>query len=111
MNTYRELNERFSLERNQVMAIYLNCCFSTLAFFVLVIIAANLTPVVQDAGILIKDAGESLNDFSIMIPEVNKLIPEAKNSTRILGHMIPRINQGLYILRQICLQEPSCHLH
>lgn len=46
-----------------------------------------------------------------MMPEINKLIPEAKNSTRILGHMIPRINQGLYILRQICLQDPSCHLH
>jgi len=110
MPTYHQLNERFSLERNQVIAIYLNCCFSTLAFLVLVIIAANLTPVVQDAGILIKDAGESLNDFSIMIPEINKLIPEAKNSTRILGHMIPRINQGIRILIQICVQDPGCHL-
>ena len=111
MNTYRELNERFSLERNQVIAIYMNCCFSMLALLILVIIAANLTPVAQDASILIKDAGVTLNDFSIMMPEINKLIPEAKNSTRILGRMIPRINQGLYILRQICFQDPSCHLH
>jgi hypothetical protein len=111
MPTYHELNERFSLERNQVIAIYLNCFFSSLSFFVLIIIAATLSPVAQDASILIKDAGESLNDFSIMIPEINGLIPEAQNTTRILGHMIPRINQGMFILRQLCLQDPECHLH
>ena len=110
MPTYHELNERFSLERNQVIAIYLNCVFSTLSFLVLVIIASTLTPVANDASILIKDAGMTLNDFSIMIPEINGLIPEAQNTTRILGHMIPRINQGMYILKQICIQDPGCHL-
>ena len=52
----------------------------------------------------------TLKDITIMVPEINKLIPEAKNTTRILGHFIPRINQGLYILRQICAQDPQCHL-
>jgi len=110
MPTYHELNERFSLERNQVIAIYLNCVFSTLAFFMLVIVAATLGPVAHDAHILIKDAGLTINDFSIMIPEITELIPEAQNTTRILGVMIPRISQGMYILKQICLQDPGCHL-
>jgi hypothetical protein len=70
-----------------------------------------LGPVVNDAGVLINDASQSLDDFSIIIPEVNKLIPEAMNTTRILGHMIPKINQGMYILRQLCLQYPECQLY
>ena len=44
-----------------------------------------------------------------MIPEINGLIPEAQNTTRILGHMIPRITQGMDILRQLCNQVPECH--
>jgi hypothetical protein len=103
MSTYRELNERFSLERNQVIAIYANCFFSALVFLVLVILAATLTPVAQDASVLIKDAGLTLKDFSI-------IIPEAQNTTRILGHMVPEITQGMHILRQLCLQDPECHL-
>lgn len=110
MPTYHQLNERFSLERNQVIAIYLNCVFSTLIFFILVIVASMLNPVAQDAHILIKDAGLTLKDFSVMIPEINGLIPEAQNTTRILGHLIPSINQGMHILRQICIQDPGCHL-
>ena len=69
-----------------------------------------LGPVANDAGLLINDASQSLDDFSIMIPEVNKLIPEAMNTTRILGHMIPKINQGMHILHQLCLQDPECQL-
>tara|TARA_B100001250_G_C19612102_1_gene705430 strand:+ start:473 stop:805 length:333 start_codon:yes stop_codon:yes gene_type:complete len=110
MSTYHRLNEHLSLERNQIIAIYLNCVFSTLIFFILIIIAATLSPVAKDADILIKDAGVTLKDFSIMIPEITHLIPEAKNTTRILGRMIPRIYQGMYILKQICIQDPSCHL-
>ena len=110
MSTYFEIKDRLTLERNQVIAIYLNCAFSFLAFFILIIIAATLTPVAHDASILIKDAGKSLNDFSILIPEINGLIPEARNTTRILGHMIPRINEGMYILKQLCLQVPQCHI-
>ena len=108
--TYHRINEELSLERNQVIAIYLNCVFSFLFFIILIAVIATLNPVAQDANILIKDAGESLKDFSIMIPEVNHLIPEAKNTTRLLGRMIPEIRRGLYILRQICLQDPGCHL-
>ena len=110
MNRYQQINENFSLERNQVIAIYTNCFISFLLFFILVGIAATLSPVAKDAGILINDAGTTLKDITIMIPEINKLIPEAKNSTRILGHMIPRINQGIRILIQICIQDPGCHL-
>lgn len=109
--TYHSINEKLSLERNQVLAIYLNCFFSAMFFFILVGIAATLSPLANDAGILINDAGVTLKDISIMVPEINQLIPEAQNTTRILGHFIPRINQGLYILRQICAQDPSCHLH
>ncbi len=105
-----EITEHLKLEKNQVRAIYLNCCFSALSVLILIIIAGMLGPVAKDAGILINDAGDTLNDFSVMIPEINHLIPEAKNTTRILGHMIPRINQAMYILRQICLQDPECHL-
>ena len=108
--TYFEIKDRLTLERNQVIAIYLNCVFSFFAFFILIIIAATLTPVANDASILIKDAGKSLNDFSILIPEINGLIPEAKNTTRILGRMNPRINQGMFILKQLCIQDPECHL-
>ena len=112
MNRYRHLQEPgISLNRNQTIAIYLNCVCSALSFLVLIIIASMLGPVANDAGVLINDASQSLDDFSIMIPEVNKLIPEAMNTTHILGHMIPRVNQGLYILRQICRQDPQCQLH
>jgi len=110
MNRYQQINEKISLERNQVIAIYANCFISFLLFFILVGIAATLSPVAKDAGILINDAGTTLKDITIMIPEINQLIPEAQNTTRILGHFIPRINQGLYILRQICTQDPQCHL-
>ena len=110
MSTYQRLGERLSVERNQVIAIYLNCFFSFLSFLVLIIMVSTLSPVINDASILIKDAGDSLNDFSIMIPEINILMPEARNTTRILGQMVPRINQGMYILRQLCIQDPSCHL-
>ncbi len=110
MSRYQDLNEKYSLEKNQVIAIYLNCVFSSVLVLIMIIIAATISPLVNDANILINDAGQSLNDFSIMIPEINGLIPEAKNTTRILGHMIPRITQGLHILRQICIQDPNCHL-
>jgi hypothetical protein len=117
MPNYQQLNENLSLERNQVIAIYTNCFISFILFFILVGIAATLSPVTKDASILINDAGTTLKDISIiipeinqLIPEINQLIPEAKNTTRILGHFIPRINQGLYILRQICRQDPQCHL-
>ena len=105
---YSEITEHFKLEKNQVRAIYLNCCFSAINLLILFIIATMIGPLVNDASILIKDAGSTLNDFSIMIPEINRLIPEAKNTTRILGHMIPEINQGMRILAQLCLESPKC---
>ena len=109
MSRYSELNEKYSLEKNQVIAIYLNCIFSSVLVLTMIIIAATISPLANDANILINDASQSLNDFSIMIPEVNGLIPEAKNTTRILGHMIPEITRGLSILKQICRQDPGCH--
>jgi hypothetical protein len=107
---YNEINERLSLERNQVIAIYCNSFFSFLNFLILFIIAVELGPVVKDAGILLKDVGVTLKDISIMVPEINRLIPEARNTTLILGHMVPEINQGMYILRQLCIQDSICHL-
>jgi hypothetical protein len=65
---------------------------------------------VRDANVLINDASYSLHDFSVIMPEISLIIPEARNTTRILlGHLIPEINQGMSILRQLCLQDPECH--
>lgn len=109
MTSYQQMSEDLNL--NQSKAIYLSCICTIINFLLLFIIAVMLGPVAHDAGILINDAGKSLDDFSIMIPEINGLIPEAQNTTRILGHMIPRINQGMFILRQLCNQDPACHLY
>ena len=107
MTSYQQMIE----EANQNRVIYVTCVCTLINFLILFIIAVMLGPVAHDAGILINDAGKSLVDLSIMIPEINGLIPEAQNTTRILGHMIPRITQGMDILRQLCNQVPECHLH
>ena len=78
-------------------------------FIILFIIAIEIIPLVRDANVLINDASYSLHDFSVIMPEISLIIPEARNTTRILGHLIPEINQGMYILRQLCLQDPECH--
>jgi hypothetical protein len=109
MISYQQMREEVHLDQNK--AIYVTCVCTLINFLILFIIAVMLGPVAHDAGILINDAGKSLVDLSIMIPEINHLIPEARNTTRILGHMIPKINQGMYILRQLCNQDPACHLH
>ena len=90
--------------------LYCNTCMVFIHFIILLIIAIEISPLVHDASILISDAGDTLRDFSILIPKINQLIPEAQNTTRILGHMIPEINQGMHILRQLCLQDPQCYL-
>jgi hypothetical protein len=108
--SYSELTESLQLEKHQAVAIYMNCCFSFMSFIVLLVIIGELGPIAIDAGILIKDAGTTLNDISAMIPEISNLIPEARNTTLLLGQMIPKVNQGMYILRQICVKYPGCHL-
>ena len=89
--------------------LYLNTCMMCIHFLILIIIAAMLGPVANDAGVLINDASTTLHDFGTIIPKINLLIPEAENATRILGHMIPEISEGIKILKQICQQDPSCH--
>ena len=108
MTSYQQMREEGYVNQNK--AIYVTCLCTLINFLILFIIAVMLGPVAHDAGILINDAGKSLIDLSIMIPEINGLIPEAQNTTRILGHMIPRITQGMDILRQLCNQVPECHL-
>tara|TARA_B110000008_G_C16944650_1_gene553913 strand:+ start:309 stop:542 length:234 start_codon:yes stop_codon:yes gene_type:complete len=76
----------------------------------LFVIAIEIIPLVNDANVLINDASASLHDLSVIMPKINVILPEAQNTTRILGHMIPEINQGMYILRQLCLQDPECYL-
>ena len=79
MNRYQQLPEpSIFLDRNQAYVIYLNCVCSALSLLVLIIIASMLGPVVNDAGVLINDASQTMDDFSIMIPEVNKLIQNRK---------------------------------
>ena len=89
--------------------LYLNTCMMCIHFLILIIIAAMLAPVAKDAGVLISDASTTLHDLGTIIPKINLLIPEAENATRILGHMIPEINEGIKILKQMCQQDPSCH--
>jgi hypothetical protein len=111
-NIYNRLisdNETVELSINHLRVLYCNSFFSCLSFFVLLIIASQISPVVTDAGILINDASVSLKDFSILIPEINNLIPEAKNTTRILGHMIPVIKNGMRQLTLLCDEAPNCY--
>jgi len=97
------------LER-ETKVLYCNTIMVFFHFIILFIIAVEIIPLVKDANILINDAGKLLHDFSIIMPKINTLIPEAQNTTRILGHMIPEITQGMHILRQLCLQDPECSL-
>ena len=90
--------------------LYLNTCMMCLHFLILIIIASMLGPIASDAGVLINDASTTLHDFGNIMPKINKLIPEAQNATRILGHMIPEINEGIKILKQMCRQDPTCYL-
>ena len=108
---YRRIDD--AVERNYDIKYvhYCNLCFSFLLFIIMLIIACELTPVAKDAGILIHDAGETLEDYGILIPKINGLIPEAKNTTRILGRLIPEIKQGLRIMRQLCYNDPNCHIY
>jgi len=102
-NTIREVS------LNHIKIIYCNACFSAFTFIILLVIAIQLNPVVNDAGILINDASSIIKDFSILLPEVNRILPEAQNTTRILGRMIPMIKNGMYQLNQICDVAPNCH--
>ena len=110
MSSYQRLTNELSLDRNQRVVLYLNCVCSSFLFIIIIIIATTLTPVANDAGILIKDAVITLKDFRILMPEINRLIPEARNTTLILGQMVPEIKQGMRILRQLCIQDPACYL-
>ena len=96
---------------SEVKVLYCNTFMVFLHLLILIIVAVEIAPLVGDASILIHDASDTLHDFSVLMPKINSLIPEAKNTTRILGRMIPEINQGLRILRQLCLQDPQCHLY
>ena len=96
---------------SEVKVLYCNTFMVFLHLLILFIVAIEISPLVGDASILINDASDTLHDFSVLMPKINSLIPEAKNTTKILGRMIPEINQGLRILRQLCLQDPQCHLY
>lgn len=110
MPTYHTLNENIPLSRNQIIVIYANCFFTALIFFALLIIILKLNPVLHDANLLIQDAGQNLNSFSSLLPDLQVLIPQAKNTTIIIRNMVPEIEEGLYIIRQMCQQYPGCHL-
>jgi len=111
-NIYNRLtsdNETIELSINHLRVLYCNSFFSCLSFVILIIIAAQIGPVVTDAGFLINDASVSLKDFSILIQEINNLIQEEKNTTRILGHLIPVIKNGMRQLTLLCDEAPNCH--
>ena len=73
MPTYHQLNNENidnMLSSSVLKVIYCNCCLSLIACLVLIIIAGYLLPISQDAGIIINDAGKTLEDLNIIIPEV-----------------------------------------
>ena len=112
MSFYRRINESRSdfLERNQLCALYTICFSTVFTFILMLILAIVIIPISNDASILLNDGSKTLHDFGILVPSVQKMMPEARNSTIILGRMIPEINQGLRILRQLCKQTSSCYL-
>ncbi len=107
--SYRRLDEVVERNTNIKYVAYCNLCFTFLLFIIMIAIATELSPLAKDAGILIKDAGETLNDYGILVPKINGLIPEAQNTTRILGRLIPEIKQGMRILAQLCYNDPNCY--
>jgi len=100
--------ETRSVSINHIRAIYCNSALTFINLIIMLIIAIQLGPVVQDAGTLITDASVSLHDFSILLPEVNIIIPEAQNTTRLLGQLIPDIKQGMSEISQLCNESPFC---
>ena len=67
---YLILNDGFkniknSLNKNHILMIYCNTFFSFSIFIILIVIASQLSPVVNDAGILINDASKD-NTLEIM---------------------------------------------
>ena len=94
----------------ETTVLYCNTTMVFIQFIILFVIAIEIIPLINDANVLINDASDSLHDFSVIMPEINVILPEARNTTRILGQMVPEINQGMHILRQLCLQDPECHL-
>ena len=97
-------------DNRETTMLYCNTIMGFIQFIILFVIAMEIIPLVNDANVLINDASDSLHDFSVIMPKINVILPEAQNTTRILGHMIPEITQGMRILRQLCFQDPECHL-
>ena len=94
----------------ETTVLYCNTVMAIIHFIIIFVIAMEIIPLVNDAHVLINDASYSLRDLNVIMPEITLILPEARNTTRILVHLIPEINQGMYILRQLCLQDPACHL-
>ena len=89
--------------------LYCNTCLLLFLFVLLFCVALMVGPLAKDGSILIDDASETLKDYGSLIPKINALIPETQNATRILGRMIPEIREGLYVLTQLCRNDPNCH--
>mgnify|MGYP006099683233 CR=1 FL=1 len=96
-------------EKHVTKVIYCNVMMTCVSFFTLFILAIEISPVVNDAGILINDASNNLKDFSIILPEISTILPEARNTTRILGQLVPEIKEGMSILHQQCMHDKNCH--
>ena len=53
---------------------HLNCVFSLIIVIILITIAGSVIPLANDAHILISDAGQTLTDMNIIIPEVKETL-------------------------------------
>ena len=72
MNLYNELtnDNPISLTNRLRNTIYCNCIMTTISAIIMFSIALSVIPLAYDANILVNDAGETLKDMNVIIPEV-----------------------------------------
>jgi len=69
---YQELtnNNNVNFTSRTEKIVYLNCIFSFILIVIMISIALSVIPLASDATILVNDAGETLKDMNVIIPEV-----------------------------------------
>lgn len=72
MPIYQELtnNNNVNLTARTEKTIYLNCILSCVILIIMFSIALSIIPLANNATILLSDAGQTLKDMNVIIPEV-----------------------------------------
>ena len=76
LETYKPIESILHEEDNKRTwgVSHLNCVLSLIIVITLIIIAGSIIPLAGDAQILINDAGQTLADMNIIIPEVKETL-------------------------------------